>query len=139
MTLHVGYGTFGHVHDNDLSKHAMHAERFVLTESTAQSLTEHRAAGGKVLAVRCISPFRPALTHFALWDGLTRRSNVAQVGTTATRTLETCAARAADGEFLKPGVGETDIFIRPGFEYQAVDALLTNLVRYRATFSALSR
>jgi S-adenosylmethionine:tRNA-ribosyltransferase-isomerase (queuine synthetase) len=28
VTLHVGYGTFGHVHDDDLSKHHMHAERF---------------------------------------------------------------------------------------------------------------
>ena len=28
---------------------------------------------------------------------------------------------------MAAGVGETDIFIRPGFEYKAVDAVLTNL------------
>ena len=99
VTLHVGYGTFGHVHHDDLSKHTMHAERFEVLPSTAQHLSEHHSAGGKILAV----------------------------GTTATRTLETCAARAGDGQFLAPGVGETDIFIRPGFEYKAVDAVLTNL------------
>eukprot|EP01052_Picozoa_sp_SAG31_P014244 SAG31_NODE_877_length_11303_cov_18.744556_4_plen_427_part_00 len=99
VTLHVGYGTFGHVHHDDLSKHTMHAERFEMLPATAEHLSKHRRGGGKILAV----------------------------GTTATRTLETCASRASANEFLKAGTGETDIFIRPGFQFQAVDALLTNL------------
>jgi S-adenosylmethionine:tRNA ribosyltransferase-isomerase len=44
------------------------------------------------------------------------------VGTTSVRTLETAAR---DGGFV-PAAGETEIFIYPGFRFQAVDALLTN-------------
>lgn len=45
------------------------------------------------------------------------------VGTTSVRTLETVAAQ--DGT-LKPAVGETNIFIYPGYEFKAVDGLITN-------------
>ena len=45
------------------------------------------------------------------------------VGTTAVRTLET--ACGADGRFA-PGEGWTDLFILPGYEFRAVDALVTN-------------
>jgi S-adenosylmethionine:tRNA ribosyltransferase-isomerase len=44
------------------------------------------------------------------------------VGTTAVRSLETASS---DGE-LKPYRGETDIFIYPGYDFNSVDALLTN-------------
>ncbi len=47
---------------------------------------------------------------------------VVAVGTTAVRVLET----AARGGRLRPMRGETDIFIYPGFRFQAVDCLLTN-------------
>jgi len=45
------------------------------------------------------------------------------VGTTAVRTLET--ACDAGGRFT-PGEGWTDLFIRPGYEFRGVDALVTN-------------
>ena len=45
------------------------------------------------------------------------------VGTTSVRTLETVAAQ--DGT-LKPAVGETNIFIYPGYTFKAVDGLITN-------------
>lgn len=45
-------------------------------------------------------------------------------GTTAVRTLETVARR--HGGEVRACSGETDIFIYPGFEFRAVDALLTN-------------
>lgn len=47
---------------------------------------------------------------------------IVAVGTTVVRALET----AARGGRLQPYAGETDIFIYPGFEFRAVDALLTN-------------
>lgn len=47
---------------------------------------------------------------------------VIAVGTTVARALETAAA---SGE-PRPFSGETRLFIRPGFEFRAVDALLTN-------------
>ncbi|HEX2613558.1 MAG TPA: tRNA preQ1(34) S-adenosylmethionine ribosyltransferase-isomerase QueA [Fibrobacteria bacterium] len=45
------------------------------------------------------------------------------VGTTASRVVET---RADANGLLSPGAGDTDIFIHPGYEWKAVDALLTN-------------
>jgi S-adenosylmethionine:tRNA ribosyltransferase-isomerase len=49
---------------------------------------------------------------------------VVAVGTTATRTLESrCDGRGG----VRAGEGTTDIFIRPGYRFEVVDALLTNL------------
>ena len=46
------------------------------------------------------------------------------MGTTSVRVLESAAAASA-GE-LKPWVGRTTLFIRPPYEFKAVDAMMTN-------------
>ena len=51
-----------------------------------------------------------------------RGGRVVAVGTTSVRSLETAAA----GGQLKPYVGDTRLFIRPGYQYKVVDCLLTN-------------
>ena len=51
-----------------------------------------------------------------------RGGRVVAVGTTAVRALETAAA----GGGLAPYVGDTRIFITPGFRFRVVDALVTN-------------
>ncbi len=48
------------------------------------------------------------------------------VGTTSVRCLETAAQHAEPGQGMTAYQGETDIFITPGYEFKAVDALLTN-------------
>jgi S-adenosylmethionine:tRNA ribosyltransferase-isomerase len=53
---------------------------------------------------------------------LNRAQRRIAVGTTSVRTIET-AARAGG---LQTGTGETNMFIYPGFEFQATDTLLTN-------------
>jgi S-adenosylmethionine:tRNA ribosyltransferase-isomerase len=50
------------------------------------------------------------------------RRNLVAVGTTTVRTLESAIR---DGRFTA-GHGETSIFITPGYEFKAVDKLLTN-------------
>ncbi|MBR4435255.1 MAG: tRNA preQ1(34) S-adenosylmethionine ribosyltransferase-isomerase QueA [Clostridia bacterium] len=45
------------------------------------------------------------------------------VGTTSCRTLESIAD---DDGVVHPGSGSTDIFIKPGYRFKAVDALITN-------------
>jgi S-adenosylmethionine:tRNA ribosyltransferase-isomerase len=47
---------------------------------------------------------------------------VVAVGTTSVRTLESAALKNG----LQPWQGDTDLFIRPGFEFKVVDALMTN-------------
>ena len=44
------------------------------------------------------------------------------VGTTALRVLETCVQYKE----IIPGIGETDLFIKPPFKFEAVDHLITN-------------
>jgi S-adenosylmethionine:tRNA ribosyltransferase-isomerase len=51
-----------------------------------------------------------------------RNGRVIAVGTTATRALET----AGESEHLRPFDGETTLFIRPGYSFRVVDALVTN-------------
>lgn len=58
---------------------------------------------------------------------------VIAIGTTALRILETAAAA---GE-VRPFAGETDIFIRPGYRFRAIDALLTNFHLPKSTLLML--
>ena len=45
------------------------------------------------------------------------------VGTTSTRVLE---ASSSESGSVKPGEGETNLFIYPGYEFKIVDKLITN-------------
>lgn len=62
-----------------------------------------------------------------------RRGRVVAVGTTSVRVLET-AARSGT---LQPWTGETNLFIRPPYQFRAVDALLTNFHLPRTTLLLL--
>ncbi len=55
------------------------------------------------------------------------------VGTTVTRCLEFAALSGV----LKPFTGDTDLFIKPGFEYRVVDALITNFHLPKSTLLML--
>ncbi|PTK58989.1 tRNA preQ1(34) S-adenosylmethionine ribosyltransferase-isomerase QueA [Staphylococcus nepalensis] len=59
---------------------------------------------------------------------------VISVGTTSTRTLETI--RASHNEFVADS-GWTDIFIFPGFEFKAIDGLITNFHLPKSTLVML--
>jgi S-adenosylmethionine:tRNA ribosyltransferase-isomerase len=62
-----------------------------------------------------------------------RGNRVVAVGTTTTRTLESAARPVG----LKPFCGETDLYIRPPFEFGVVDALVTNFHLPRTTLLLL--
>ncbi|MFM7208188.1 MAG: tRNA preQ1(34) S-adenosylmethionine ribosyltransferase-isomerase QueA [Planctomycetaceae bacterium] len=75
----------------------------------------------------------PAATVAAVERTRARGGRVVAVGTTAVRTLETAAA----GGRLSPWQGTTDLFIKPGFHFRVVDALLTNFHMPRTTLMVL--
>ena len=52
-----------------------------------------------------------------------QKGRVIAVGTTSCRTLESCVD---ENGYITPGTGWTDIYIYPGFEFKAIDGLLTN-------------
>lgn len=107
ITLHVGLGTFRPVNVENIEEHDMHAEFYQMTEATARLLNEVRRQGGRIIAV----------------------------GTTSTRTLETIATRH-NGTFVAES-GWTDIFIYPGYEFKAIDGLVTNFHLPKSTLIML--
>jgi S-adenosylmethionine:tRNA ribosyltransferase-isomerase len=66
-------------------------------------------------------------------DAIVSAKRVVSIGTTALRLLESVAR---DGP-MRPWTGETDIFITPGFQFRAIDVLLTNFHLPRSTLFML--
>jgi S-adenosylmethionine:tRNA ribosyltransferase-isomerase len=108
VTLHVGEGTFRPITAEDLADHEMHLEWGELTEQVARSVTQHRITGGRLVAV----------------------------GTTSVRVLESAAAAQRVAQ-LSAWDGETNLFIRPPYDFQVVDAILTNFHLPRSTLMVL--
>lgn len=116
ITLHVGLGTFRPIETASLEEHRMHSERGEINLATAAELNQTRRAGGRIVAV----------------------------GTTVVRTLETAAKSRQVANQPENGTrelaawqGTTDLFIRPPFEFRAIDALLTNFHFPRTTLLVL--
>lgn len=66
--------------------------------------------------------------------GLNKSNHITAVGTTSIRVLE--SAVNEDGKFTA-GSGETDIFIKPGYRFKAVDSLITNFHLPKSTLLML--
>ena len=98
VTLHVGAGTFAPMRSEDIDQHQMHTEYLDVPLRTCEAIEAARAAGGRVIAV----------------------------GTTVVRSLETAAGAAQGAHRLTPYQGSTRIFIKPGYTFRAVDAMITN-------------
>jgi S-adenosylmethionine:tRNA ribosyltransferase-isomerase len=64
------------------------------------------------------------------WERIRRADRVVAVGTTTVRVLESLARGA-------PLQGRTSLFVTPGFEFERVDALVTNFHLPRSTLLAL--
>lgn len=65
----------------------------------------------------------PEETARAVADARDRGSRVVAIGTTVVRALE---SNSAGGGLVAPGEGETDLFLRPGSDFEVVDLLVTN-------------
>jgi S-adenosylmethionine:tRNA ribosyltransferase-isomerase len=62
-------------------------------------------------------------TATAIAAARARGSRITAAGTTVLRALESAAEE--DG-VVRPGAGETKLFVRPGYRFRVVDRLLTN-------------
>ncbi|TWT08314.1 tRNA preQ1(34) S-adenosylmethionine ribosyltransferase-isomerase QueA [Planococcus sp. CPCC 101016] len=107
ITLHVGLGTFRPVSVDSIEDHEMHAEFYRITQETADLINQTKEQGGRIISV----------------------------GTTSTRTLESVAQKF-DGQ-LQEDSGWTDIFIFPGYEFKAIDGLITNFHLPKSTLVML--
>ncbi|QXA19392.1 tRNA preQ1(34) S-adenosylmethionine ribosyltransferase-isomerase QueA [Streptococcus gordonii] len=107
LTLHVGLGTFRPVSVDNLEEHEMHSEFYTLSEEAAATLREVKENGHRVIAV----------------------------GTTSIRTLETIGNKF-QGD-IQADSGWTNIFIKPGYQWQIVDAFSTNFHLPKSTLVML--
>lgn len=86
----------------------MHGESVSIPHSTVQAIHDARESGGRVWAL----------------------------GTTVTRSLESLMLHRLQKD--EQGYhGVTDLFITPGFEFKAVDVLMTNFHQPKSTLLAL--
>lgn len=112
VTLHVGIGTFRPVNCNNIEDHHMHFEEFEISVESAEMINNTKRNGGRIISV----------------------------GTTSTRTLES-AAFFDDNQFIIPAeehcMGETDIFIYPGYKFKIIDSLITNFHLPKSTLLML--
>jgi S-adenosylmethionine:tRNA ribosyltransferase-isomerase len=75
----------------------------------------------------------PEHTAAVLSEAMAAGRRIVAVGTTAVRAVES----ATEEGRAKAGPGRTELFIRPGYEFQAVGALLTNFHLPRSTLLVL--
>ena len=123
------------------------------TPALLTALEERGVEIARVVLHVGVGTFRPVETEdpaahpmHAEWyevrDGEAERMNRARrdggrlwaVGTTVARTLESAADEAGD---IRGGSGWTRLFIRPGYHFRAVDALITNFHLPRSTLLML--
>jgi S-adenosylmethionine:tRNA ribosyltransferase-isomerase len=108
ITLHIGLGTFLPVKSEDLSEHIMHSEWCSISDDLVQKIKMQKQRGSRVWAL----------------------------GTTVTRTLESQASgllKLLENDW----VGDTNLFIKDGYQFKYVDCLLTNFHQPESTLLAL--
>ena len=97
-TLHIGLDTFRPVTARRVAEHRIHREFASLDRRGADIINAAKGAGGRIIAV----------------------------GTTSARTLETAASLGQSSQTVAAFEGDTSLFIYPGYQWRAVDAMLTN-------------
>ena len=96
ITLHVGLGTFQPIRTNKVEEQHLHSEKFSIDPEAAARIQQARSESRRIVAI----------------------------GTTTLRTLEFVAQR--NGGEIRAGSGDANLFIYPGYQFQVVQALLTN-------------
>tara|TARA_Y100001933_G_scaffold160771_1_gene158982 strand:- start:716 stop:1849 length:1134 start_codon:yes stop_codon:yes gene_type:complete len=96
ITLHVGYGTFKPIDQENLEDLKLHQEFVHVSPNVIKEIKYAKKQGKKVIAI----------------------------GTTSVRALESCYCTNA--KEIIPISKNVDLVIKPGFKFKVVDGLLTN-------------
>jgi S-adenosylmethionine:tRNA ribosyltransferase-isomerase len=107
VLLHVGYGTFQPVRCQNIQDHPMEPEFYSVDSATAHRIANYKAEGMRLVAV----------------------------GTTTTRCLEYIARQ--EGALTEASSGFCNLFSYPGFQFKALNGLLTNYHLPRSTLFML--
>ena len=145
LTLHVSAGTFQPIKEADATQHTMHAEQVVVTSELLETL---RTIDGPVVAVGTTS-LRTLESIY--WYGVLLRQNSEtefripqqlpyQTDTAALPTRREAMEQVIsymEGHQLPHLVGETQLFIVPGYRFRVVQGLITNFHQPESTLILL--
>lgn len=130
VTLHVGLGTFRPVKAEQVQDHHMHSEFYQISEEAAGIINETKRRGGRVV---CVGTTSCRTVESAARDLKARKQQegmLAQNGEVREGVLEeglpSQSGNMRTGDVVQAGSGWTDIFIYPGYQFQVLDALITN-------------
>ena len=96
ITLHVGYGTFKPIDQEDLSNLKLHKEWVSVSRKVVEEIKRIKKTDRRIIAI----------------------------GTTSVRALESCYSHEINN-FI-PIAKYVDLVIKPGYKFKVVDGLLTN-------------
>ena len=145
VTLHVGAGTFQPVKVANANEHTMHTEVIAVTRETIQTLRDHV---GDIVAVGTTS-MRTLESLYFIGDQLsTLNSQLSTISVsqfapyTREYTLSTREALQALVDYLDATGqdvlhAETQIMIKPGYQFRVVDKLITNFHQPKSTLLLL--
>ena len=145
LTLHVSAGTFQPIKESDATRHSMHAEQLLVTLETLETLS---TTEGTIVAVGTTS--LRTLESIYWYGTLLKQDQEAEFRLTqfvpyeadpATLPTRQEAVEQVIGYMernaLTQLVGETQLFIFPGYRFRVVQGLITNFHQPRSTLILL--
>lgn len=98
LTLHVGMGTWSSIKTKEIEDHKIHSEFYEVSKETVEKILQTKKKGGRVIAI----------------------------GTTTTRVLEHLFSSTNYPLPSTNYIGQTSIYIYPGYKFKIIDGLITN-------------
>lgn len=135
VTLHVGLGTFRPIKTKTIEEHQMHSEFVQIDRDTSGRINQAKQEGRRVIAVGTTTVRSlEGVAQCHSEEAVGRRKNVldkkiltaSEAGLRMTSTLP-------DSGFA----GDVNLFIKPGFQFKIVDALITNFHLPKSTLLVL--
>lgn len=143
LTLHVSAGTFQPIKSEDPHDHVMHEEQIVVSRGNVQNLL----ATGKTITAVGTTSMRTLESLY--WFGaklMLNGDSAFRIGQDDPYTIQNCpqpgeaiqaVAAYMDRHEMDTLVGETSIFIRPGYAFKICKALITNFHQPASTLILL--
>ncbi|TAL22153.1 MAG: tRNA preQ1(34) S-adenosylmethionine ribosyltransferase-isomerase QueA [Nitrospirae bacterium] len=122
LTLHVGIGTFKMIKSENIEEHSMDSEYFEIDADIIDEIKKTKASGRRVISVG-------TTTTRAIEGYMSGNFRIHDTGCTIQDNHASCIMNHESSLIS----GATDIFIYPGYEFKAVDCLITNFHLPRST------
>ncbi|MDY4522353.1 MAG: tRNA preQ1(34) S-adenosylmethionine ribosyltransferase-isomerase QueA [Atopobium sp.] len=132
VELEVGIDTFRLVTEDDPTQHAMHTERYHVSQDVIDAVHAAKAGGHRVIAVGTTA----VRSLESAWDSSVVASEPAVVAQHFEKTAES-AAITGTGDIVVREDAATNLFLMPGSTFHVVDAMITNFHVPRSTLMML--